>query len=115
MNIGHASLCLNVRDIQQAFTFYTQLGFLVHEEHLKQGWAILHHRDFYLGLFQDHISENMINFRGGHIAKLKEWMENKGIAIEKVETIQQDGSGSFLYAIRMAILSILTRPPRSWS
>jgi|ADurb_Total_1013_FD_contig_101_122265_length_953_multi_2_in_0_out_0_2 catechol 2,3-dioxygenase-like lactoylglutathione lyase family enzyme len=95
MNIGHASLCLNVQDIQQTFDFYTKLGFSVHEKHLEQGWVILYHRHFYLGLFQGHITENMINFRGGHIASLKEWMDKVGITIEKVESIHENGSGSF--------------------
>lgn len=95
MNIGHASLCLNVQDIHAAFEFYTHLGFLVHEEHLHQGWAILVHRQFYLGLFQGHISENMMNFRGGHIAHLKEWLESEAIPIEKIELVNADGSGSF--------------------
>lgn len=95
MNLGHASLCLNVKDIQKAYEFYKSLGFKNYEIHLDQGWVILFYRDFYLGLFQGHIQENMINFRGGNIENLKKWLEKQEIQIEKVESINEDGSGSF--------------------
>ena len=95
MNIGNASLCLNVKDIQKACTFYLELGFELVEDHLVQGWAILKHRAFYLGLFQGHIKENLLNFRGGHIGELLKEFEVKRVAIEELEAVNPDGSGSF--------------------
>jgi len=95
MNIGGASLCLNVKNIKEAFDFYRLLGFEVEEEHLDENWAIISHRGFILGLFQGCIEENLINFRGANIPALKNWLEEKNIKIENIESINEDGTGSF--------------------
>jgi len=95
MNIGGASLCLNVKNIKEAFEFYRLLGFEVEEEHLEENWAIISHRGFVVGLFQGIIQENMINFRGANIPALKRWLEEKKIKIENIESINEDGTGSF--------------------
>jgi catechol 2,3-dioxygenase-like lactoylglutathione lyase family enzyme len=95
MNIGGASLCLNVKNVKESFDFYMLLGFKVEEEHLDQNWAIISHRGFVIGLFQECIEENLINFRGGNIPALKKWLEEKNIKIESIESINEDGTGSF--------------------
>lgn len=94
MNIGHLELCLNVKDLQASLEFYHKLGYEDVGVYEKEKWAILQYRNNILGLYEGHIQENCLNFRGGNIKKLVEEFERKGIPFESVPVQNEDGSGS---------------------
>jgi len=94
MNIGYIELCLNVKDLQKSLDFYHKLGFEDVSVFLKEKWAILQYSENILGLFEGHIQENCLNFRGGNVKKLIEEFDHLGIPFESVPVLNDDGSGS---------------------
>ena len=94
MNLGRVELCLNVKDLTVSLEFYHKLGFVDLEIYPEEGWGILQYRDFVLGLYQGHIKENLLNFRGGNIYRLKDSIEKCGLQMEKWESVNEDGTGS---------------------
>jgi lactoylglutathione lyase len=94
MNIGHLEICLNVKDLRRSLDFYHKIGYEDVSVFLKDKWAILRYRENILGLYEGHIQENCLNFRGGNITKLIEEFDNLGIPFESVPVFNDDGSGS---------------------
>ncbi len=94
MNLGRVELCLHVKELTTSLEFYHKLGFIDQEVYPEEGWGILHYRDFVLGLYQGYIEENLLNFRGGNIYRLQNWLKKTGLPIEKTEAVNEDGIGS---------------------
>ena len=77
--LGHAQLCLNVKSVRRSLGFYTRLGFRRIGGDLRRNYVILQNGSWQLGLFQGHIKENLVNFRGGDIPKVCAALKRKGV------------------------------------
>ena len=64
---GRLFVCLNVKDIEVSCAFYATLGFSLTGGNLAEGWAVVNDGENQLHLFEDHISSNTLNFRGGDV------------------------------------------------
>jgi predicted lactoylglutathione lyase len=95
MNLGHIEYCLNVKNLEKSLAFYRSLGFEDEYIQMDRKYAILKYRNSILGLFQGHISENLINFRGGNVPEIHQFMINLEIPTEN-KVLNEDGSGEFL-------------------
>lgn len=65
MDLGEYHHCLNVKDLAQSIVFYLKLNFRIIGDHRVDNWAVLQHNNMVLCLFQGHIDNNLLNFRGG--------------------------------------------------
>ena len=94
MDLGEHYPCLNVADIAASIDFYQKLGFRMIEDHSDQKWAVMQHNNMALCLFQGHIDQNLINFRGGDIEEIVKDATERGLNFEKPAQLQEDGSWS---------------------
>jgi len=94
MDLGEFYPCLKVQDIEQSIRFYQKLGFRLIDDHRDENWAILQHTNMALSLYQGHIDENLINFRGGDIAAIVREAAAQGLAFSQPATQEADGSWS---------------------
>jgi hypothetical protein len=69
MDLGEYYPCLNVKNLTRSIEFYLKLDFRIIEDHRSENWAVLQHNNMALCLYQGHIDENLINFRGGARAR----------------------------------------------
>lgn len=94
MDLGEHYLCLNVKDLEKSIEFYQKLDFKIVEDHRPENWAVLQHNNFALALYQGHLDNNLMNFRGGDVEKIaKEGMEH-GLQFSQPATSNSDGSWS---------------------
>lgn len=89
--LGHAQLCLNVKNLKHSLAFYTKLGFRRVGGNPKHNYVILQNGYWQVGLFQGHISKNLVNFRGGDVAKLCATLKKKGIKPRRDATVGEGG------------------------
>ena len=94
MDLGEFYPCLNVQDLHRSIDFYQKLGFQIIEDHRDQNWAVLQHNNMALCLFQGHIEQNLINFRGGDIQEIAGQIESQGLSLTKPAAEEADGSWS---------------------
>lgn len=92
MDLGEYFPCLNVKDLEASMVFYKKLNFKVTEDHSAEGWAILQHNNMVLCLYQGHIINNLINFRGGDIPSIVEEGKSAGLEFSKPAEQEADGS-----------------------
>lgn len=91
-DLGEFFPCLNVQDLEQSIEFYQKLGFKMTGDHRKDNWAVLQHNNMALCLYQGHIVENLINFRGGNIEEIVKQASAQGLEFEKPAAQEGDGS-----------------------
>ena len=94
MDLGEHYPCLDVRDLARSIEFYEKLGFRMIEDHRAENWAVLQHNNMALCLFQGHIRENLINFRGGDIPAIERAALARGLVFETAARRHPDGSWS---------------------
>ena len=94
MDLGEYHHCLNVIDLTQSIDFYVKLNFTIIGDHRKDNWAVLQHNNMVLCLFQGHIDDNLINFRGGDIEAIYKEAIGQGLEFAKPAHIEPDGSWS---------------------
>jgi predicted lactoylglutathione lyase len=94
LDLGSYYPCLNVKDLKESMDFYLKLNFRVTEDHTEDKWAVLRHNNMVLCLFQGHIDDNLINFRGGDIEEIYEKAQKRGVVFTKPAYIEHDGSWS---------------------
>lgn len=94
MDLGENFPCLNVEDLDRSIAFYRKLDFEMREDHSDQKWAVLQHNNMVLCLYQGHIEENLINFRGGDIEAIAREATERGLTFTKPAELQPDGSWS---------------------
>lgn len=94
MDLGEFYPCLNVQNLEQSIRFYQKLGFRMVSDHRDENWAMLQHNNMALCLFQGHIKENLINFRGGDIHAIAEEALAQGLEFTQPATEEADGSWS---------------------
>jgi len=92
MDLGEHFPCLNVRDLSRSIEFYKLLDFRVIEDHSEENWAVLQHNNMALCLYQGHIHENLINFRGGDIEAICKEATARGLQFSKPAFTESDGS-----------------------
>jgi catechol 2,3-dioxygenase-like lactoylglutathione lyase family enzyme len=91
MNLGRFELCLRVADIQRSLDFYTKLGFYPIVGDVEQRVIVIRNGDCRIGLYQGHIAENLLNFRGGDIVQFAEQARLQGLEFEKPPFSGDDG------------------------
>ena len=94
MDLGEHYPCLNVQDLTRSIEFYQKLDFTIIEDHTSENWAVLQHNNMALCLFQGHIDENLINFRGGNIEAIHKEATSRGLKFTKPPSLEPDGSWS---------------------
>ncbi|TET23736.1 MAG: hypothetical protein E3J71_01375 [Candidatus Stahlbacteria bacterium] len=90
--LGRFEFCLNVKDIKASLEFYKRLGFDVIDGDTEQGWAVIEHGNCILGLYQGHISTNLLNFRGGDVFAIAETLKSRGLTMQVDAHKEEDGS-----------------------
>ncbi len=94
MDLGEHYPCLNVQDLARSIEFYERLDFTIIDDHRSENWAVLQHNNMALCLFQGHIDENLINFRGGDIEAIHKEATARGLEFTKPTRLHPDGSWS---------------------
>ena len=92
MDLGENYPCLNVQDLARSIEFYLKLDFAIIDDHRSENWCVVQHNNMALCLFQGHIDENLINFRGGDIAAIYKEATERGLEFEKPALAHPDGS-----------------------
>jgi len=94
MDLGENFPCLNVKDLTASIDFYTKLDFKITEDHRDEKWCVMQHNNMALCLYQGHIEENLINFRGGDIEAIHKEATARGLEFEKPAVLHPDGGWS---------------------
>ena len=94
MDLGEYTACLNVQDLERSIRFYQKLGFEMVEDQRHENWAVLKHNNLFLSLYQGHIQQNLINFRGGDIEAIAHEIAARGIDFSLPGAEHPDGSWS---------------------
>lgn len=94
MDLGEYHHCLNVEDLSQSIDFYLKLNFRIIGDHREDNWAVLQHNNMVLCLFQGHIDNNLLNFRGGDIESIYREGVDAGLDFTKPAHVEHDGSWS---------------------
>ena len=92
MDLGYHYLCLNVQDLARCILFYLKLRIEIVKEQRSENWCVLQHNNMALSLYQGHITENLINFRGGDIDAIHKEATSRGLKFEKPAMLHPDGS-----------------------
>ena len=92
MDLGEYFPCLNVKDLAASMAFYKKLNFKVTGDHTDEGWAVLQHNNMVLCLYQGHIINNLINFRGGDIPSIVKEGTEAGLDFSRPAEQEADGS-----------------------
>lgn len=92
MDLGDYYPCLNVENLDRSLAFYETLGFEVVGDHRAENWAMVQHNNMALCLFQGHIDENLINFRGGDVEAIHKEGVARGLVFDKPPVVESDGS-----------------------
>lgn len=92
MQLGRFELALNVADLNASLTFYSRLGFTQIDGSEHSGVAVIRSGNCRIALYQGHIAENLINFRGGDISAIDQQARAEGLTFEKKPFSAPDGS-----------------------
>ncbi len=92
MEIGNFDLCLKAKDLKASTDFYKALGFENTKFQPEFGMSILKRGELTLALYNEGISENVLNFRGGDVFKIAEELKAKGLEFEMDAQKESDGS-----------------------
>jgi catechol 2,3-dioxygenase-like lactoylglutathione lyase family enzyme len=92
-DLGRLEVCLNVKKLERTLKFYNNLGFRKVAGKPEDGWAILERDGFRIDLFEGHIKENVLNFRGGDVPRIVGAVRGRGMKPFDVKHLGGDGSG----------------------
>ncbi|MFB0509173.1 MAG: VOC family protein [bacterium] len=92
IDLGRFELCLNVNDVHRSIDFYTKLGFRLISGDPGSGWAVMEYGNLKLALYQGHIAQNMLNFRGGDVSAIAARLKDKGMQLKSDAMSEKDGS-----------------------
>jgi catechol 2,3-dioxygenase-like lactoylglutathione lyase family enzyme len=93
-DLGRFELCLDVKSLPRSRKFYEDLGFRKVAGAPSDGWVILERDGVRIDLFQGHIKENTLNFRGGDVGRITEALKRRGRTPERVRVLTPDGAGN---------------------
>jgi hypothetical protein len=74
--------------------FYQKLDFKIIEDRQPENRAVLQHNNMVLCIYQGHIENNLINFRGGDIDAIHKEAAARGLRFSKPAKKHPDGSWS---------------------
>ena len=94
MDLGEFYPCLNVKNLEQSILFYQKLGFRLVTDHRDENWVMIQHNNMALCLFQGHIEQNLISFRGGDIESIFKEATAQGLEFTQPAAKHPDGSWS---------------------
>ncbi|MEE8640999.1 MAG: VOC family protein [bacterium] len=92
INMGKFFLCLKVRDVKRSLAFYRKMGLTQVGGTVEEGWAMLGYHNLCLGLYQGHIEQNLLNFRGGDVFAIAGELKARGFKLKKEAEREADGS-----------------------
>jgi catechol 2,3-dioxygenase-like lactoylglutathione lyase family enzyme len=92
INMGKFFLCLNVRDVKRSLAFYRKLGLTQVGGVVEEGWAMLGYHNLCLGLYQGHIEQNLLNFRGGDVFAIAAELKARGFKFKKEAEREADAA-----------------------
>ncbi|MHA2365503.1 MAG: VOC family protein [Candidatus Hodarchaeales archaeon] len=92
--LGRFDLCLNIKDIHKSVDFYKKLGLLEVEGNIDEGWMVLANGNLRLALYQGHIKEVTLNFRGGNVMEISKKLKDQGFEFHKEPVQNKEGSAS---------------------
>lgn len=90
--LGSFEICLSVNDLGRSLQFYEALGFRRAAGNVKRGWMMLEYRGVRLGLFQGILGGSLINFRGGDVLSIAEYLQDVGISLGEGAVVGSDGA-----------------------
>lgn len=90
--LGSFEICLSVNDLGRSLQFYEALGFRRAAGNVKRGWMMLEYRGVRLGLFQGILGGSLINFRGGDVLSIAEYLQDVGISLGEGAVVGSDGT-----------------------
>ena len=93
LSLGWCDWCLNVRDLATSRDFYGKLGFRVIGGNEDAGYLLMCNGDVRIGLYQGHISCNMMNFRGGDIRAIFNTLQQRGVQLDSA-AVEEESDGS---------------------
>jgi catechol 2,3-dioxygenase-like lactoylglutathione lyase family enzyme len=96
MDLGWFELALNVRNLERALAFYDNLGFRRVAGSLENRAIVIQSGDCRIALYEGHISENLINLRGGDLRMIAASLADRGLPFEKGPFVGDDGSAAAL-------------------
>lgn len=96
MNLGWFELCLKVADIAAAFAFYQKLGFRHAGGTIGERCVVMQYQNCRIALYQGYLETNMLNFRGGNVVEIAQWLEERGISGKTAPSEDEEGNQSYL-------------------
>jgi len=95
-DLGVLDVCLDVRSFKRSYEFYRTLGFRVVEGQREKGWSVLARGNTRIGIYDNAIKENVLNFRGGDVHKIVASLKANGLRPYKVKLLEREGTGNAL-------------------
>ena len=92
MELGNFDLCLRVKNLEKSTDFYKKLGFENTIFDSFAGMSILKKGNITFALYDKHIDETILNFRGGNVFEIAKVLKAKGLEFESDAKIEADGS-----------------------
>jgi catechol 2,3-dioxygenase-like lactoylglutathione lyase family enzyme len=84
----------NVADLTASTRFYRALGFHIVEGSESVGVVVLEFQTFRIGLYQRHVTENRLTFRGGNVRRIADRARSQGLVFEQEPAVGADGNMS---------------------
>ena len=94
--LGHFELALKVADVSVSLAFYMKLGFHCVGGDPKDGVVFVQNGTCRIALYQGHITENSLNFRGGDISVISGQLQAAGVEFTKPLFTGPDGGTAVL-------------------
>lgn len=82
-----------MKNLRRSCEFYERLGFRQVGGNRKKGWAIFERDGYRIDLFHGYIPDNLLNYRGGHIAQIVERLRARGLVPYDVKVLKAPGTG----------------------
>lgn len=93
--LGRFEYCVNTKDAKASCEFYQRLGLTVSTDGLADNYAVVGcevPHVFRVGLYQGHISSNLLNFRGGDVFAIAKRLAAAGLKLTRGPEKEADGS-----------------------
>jgi catechol 2,3-dioxygenase-like lactoylglutathione lyase family enzyme len=79
--LGWLVPCLAVADLKASLEFYGKLDLVMFGGNVEENWAMLRNRAIEIHLFEGHIPNDLLNFRGGDLPAIRVALEERGFTV----------------------------------